>query len=316
MKQILPAIVATCCLLSLLESAAAQPPRPVPPSNGEAARTPPAPGTDDAAPKARLNVYETGVAVNVNRDVITKGDVWRRIPIDELAGVADDKRLRMFDQRLLGMIEEQVLLQNRARMHLSVPDVAVRTSIEADKESLGSVEAYQESLRERRMSEADHFNEKRMQIEQYIQVGTLAGRLKPVGEVLRAEHVVEPTAAEIRDFYRKNLEEQFQSPPQAKVRAIGLPISTYGDRDKTVEMARKLQSELATGADFATLARTHSATPKKDEGGDYGWLTPDTDALQPEVLAFVFGEPPPPKGTVSEPIQLARSYWLVWIEDR
>ena len=65
------------------------------------------------------------------------------------------------------------------------------------------------------------------------------------------------------------------------------------------------------GADFAALARTHSQGAGAGEGGDIGWIEPNT---LPESLARVAAAAE--KGSISEPVRTSLGYHLVKVEDR
>ena len=75
--------------------------------------------------------------------------------------------------------------------------------------------------------------------------------------------------------------------------------------------ARDLRRRLARGADFATLARIHSADASAVRGGDLGWqhegmLAPAAEAILAEL------EP----GQVSEPVALLQGVALLRLEAR
>lgn len=278
-----------------------------------------------AAPADTARHFETKIAAYVNRDIITEAEVWKRVRVNEqsLAGLSEEKRKVAFERNLLEMISDAVVRQGKERLQLSIPEHALRAMIEEKKEALGS-EGFQTSLSERGFTTEREFADRyRQETESWIYVQTQTGRLKSLGIGLRAEHVIEPTAREIREWYQAHLEKEFQSQTEVKVRIINLSFTKHGGLGaqgttpeqadaRTLEFARRIKADLATGADFATLAGLHSSLYEK-VGGDAGWIHKDSEGLVPELIAIALEQQ---AGTVSEPIQLRRSYALLFVEER
>lgn len=84
------------------------------------------------------------------------------------------------------------------------------------------------------------------------------------------------------------------------------------DREQAVlERVKELRQEALDGADFAALARAHSQGAGASEGGDIGWIEPDS---LPDSLARVAAATE--KGAISEPVRTPLGYHLVKVEDR
>jgi peptidyl-prolyl cis-trans isomerase C len=78
-------------------------------------------------------------------------------------------------------------------------------------------------------------------------------------------------------------------------------------------LAEELQSQLASGADFATLAQTYSLDlSTRIAGGDLGWFAPGTLTM-PEVEAAAFALQP---GEISAIVQSALGYHLIEVLER
>jgi len=78
-------------------------------------------------------------------------------------------------------------------------------------------------------------------------------------------------------------------------------------------LAEELQSQLAGGADFATLAQTYSRDlSTRIAGGDLGWFASGT-LTTPEVEAAAFGLQP---GEISAIVQSALGYHLIEVLER
>lgn len=80
-----------------------------------------------------------------------------------------------------------------------------------------------------------------------------------------------------------------------------------------IALAEELQSQLAGGADFATLAQTYSLDlSTRIAGGDLGWFAPGT-LTTPEVEAAAFALQP---GEIGAIVQSALGYHLIEVLER
>ena len=78
-------------------------------------------------------------------------------------------------------------------------------------------------------------------------------------------------------------------------------------------LAEELQSQVAGGADFATLAQTHSLDlSTRVAGGDLGWFAPGT-LTTPEVETAAFALQP---GEISDIVQSALGYHVIKVLER
>ncbi len=254
--------------------------------------------------------WRTGVAAVVNGEIITEADVWNSVR-GASAGLPEERKKEIYNGKLLGMIREMVLDQAVKRLQLSINPAAVRSWVEQRKEELGSVDAFNESLRERDQTEAQFVTEMAQQQSRTVLVRAQAGAMRGIGGALRAVHVVDPTNEEVRDDYRRNLEREFQKGAEAKVFAMAFTRSAFGTDELASEAATKVRKELVEGADFATLARRHSNL-EPDKGGDLGWVTKQSD-WGPEILDYAFAAK---VGELSAPIAWRRGWLLILVTER
>ncbi len=130
---------------------------------------------------------------------------------------------------------------------------------------------------------------------------TIAERLmieKLIDMVISPRVVV--TDEDVQVYYSAN-SELFQSPAQAKTKMILLADKKQAD---------DLRRQLRRGADFAQLAREHSAGLEAEKGGDMGWVAKGW--FPAEIDEPLFEQKP---GKVSKVIKSAWGYHLLLVEE-
>ncbi len=83
------------------------------------------------------------------------------------------------------------------------------------------------------------------------------------------------------------------------------------DNSQSKEKISKAQNELASGKDFAEVARKYSEGASKDEGGELGWVK--SDQVVPELKDVLFGGQSMKKNDI---IESSIGFHIVEIEDR
>ena len=113
----------------------------------------------------------------------------------------------------------------------------------------------------------------------------------------------------IRDYYNHR-QTNFAVGDAVKLRLIVLnkPPSDKGERR---QLAEEILRKINEGASFAEMARIHSDSPTKKDGGDSGWAERDTiqKALSDVAFALKAGEH-------SGVVDLPDACWLVQVEER
>lgn len=108
--------------------------------------------------------------------------------------------------------------------------------------------------------------------------------------------------------------ERFTEPEQLRVRHILLPVAADGkDEQQVLESAQALLGQLQQGADFADLARLHSADPgSARRGGELDWF--GTGRMVPgfEKAAFALDQP----GALSEPVRTQFGWHIIELQER
>ncbi|MFQ5488939.1 MAG: peptidylprolyl isomerase, partial [Gammaproteobacteria bacterium] len=123
----------------------------------------------------------------------------------------------------------------------------------------------------------------------------------------------EPGHGAVRRYYEAH-PEQFTTPRRLHVSLILLRVAPWAPEtgwQAAQAEARRLIASLQQGADFATLARLHSADESAARGGDLGYV--HAGMLSPEAQQVVDGLSP---GEVSEPVRLLQGYAIFRVNDQ
>lgn len=123
----------------------------------------------------------------------------------------------------------------------------------------------------------------------------------------------DPEEAEIRRYYTDH-PDKFTSPEQLRVAVILLrvaPSSTPAVWEQAMEEGRRIRRQLEAGADFAELARLHSADDSAEQGGDMGYL--HRGMLAPPVQEALDGMRP---GEITPPLRLLQGIAIFRLVDR
>lgn len=283
------------------------------------------PGTPEGAPAPgpRSDVYETGVVAQVNREVVTRGQVWARLR-GSLAGADEATRQAMFDAALVQIVRDLLLDQATGKLQLRIDERYIRGRIESDKEELGGEQNYRAFLLEQGTTEQEHVNTLMRQSERTFLLRARAGIDRGLGPDLRPEFDVVPTAQEVRDYYKKHLKTEFSNPAEREIWFLAVTRSSTarrladgtvepGTAEKALALVERLRDDLLTGADFGTLAVEHSPASAA-ERGYFGWQVRETSSLAGEVLEWAF-DPARREGELSPPLPFGgsppRGYILV-----
>jgi len=109
---------------------------------------------------------------------------------------------------------------------------------------------------------------------------------------------------------RKYFDEHAAEFIPAEERKLRHILLSTGDEAAQLAQANKLYAELQAGADFAELAKVHSAdTGSATEGGALGWMS--RDALVPPFAESAFTLA---KQAISEPVKTQFGYHLIQVE--
>jgi parvulin-like peptidyl-prolyl isomerase len=125
-----------------------------------------------------------------------------------------------------------------------------------------------------------------------------------VAELVREETLnVEPTAADIENYYNQN-KDRLKDPEERRIREI---VVANEDQIKEVNI------ELLKGADFSTLAQEKSIAASAKQKGDLGYVKMGSKFAQFDAVAF---SPTLDIGKISSYFKGPDGYYIVKIEDR
>jgi len=250
---------------------------------------------------------EVGVAARVNGVEISRFRLERHFEdylkvqgrsVGAIRNPSVFKRLKR--EALDQLIDKELLSQEAKRRGIVVDEAAVREAREAVAKGFRTPEAFARRLAEAGFDDPGY--------DAYLRREIAAGRALDalVGEIAVSE-------AEVRAFYERN-RARFERPEEVSARHILLRIPPPADAAAVAGVqarARALREEIRAGADFAELARRHSADASAAQGGELGRFPRGRMVPGFEAVAFAL-EP----GEVSEPVRTEFGWHLVKVEAR
>lgn len=244
---------------------------------------------------ARVN----GVSIGAERLERSFDELLRekRINIAALRNPAQAKRLKR--EALDALIDQELLWQQSQLGGAQVAAEEVEAALRSVRAGYSSRQAF----------------EGRLRAEGY----TAAGYAEHLRRLLSARKVLDTVAsgvrvdeAEARAFFDAN-RSAFDRPAQVRLRHLLLrlePGASAAQIEDTRSRMREIAERARAGADFAALAREHSAGGSAARGGDLGWVQRHELVAALADVAFAL-----PAGQVSGVIELPEGLHLLRCED-
>jgi peptidyl-prolyl cis-trans isomerase SurA len=289
-------------VLPLLVVLAASPATPASPA---APATPAAPAAPEKAPGHVVD----RVAALVNGDVVTLSDLVERagpeyeradrMPPGPARDEARAKALRAaFDQ----VVAEKLLHAKAVELQIESTDQQIDAAIEDIKKRNNFDDAaLDEALRQQGLDRATFRGNVKREYDAFLVLQyQVRGRVKISDE-------------DLKNYYQTHPGE-FGGEDEVKVRHIFLPLAEgapAADEAKVRAEADRVRQRLATGEEFAGVARAVSKGPSAQEGGDLGWLRHGTIDRRLEEVAFSLKP-----GEVSQPVRAGPGIHLFKVEER
>lgn len=253
-----------------------------------------------AAAPGRAEIIERIIA-KVNGEIITLTEFQeRQIAAAQQARVTPDQIgifLRQNNARLLQeAIDEILLVQEAENAGLALPEEFIDEIIESIKKEnkLESEEQFQMALAQEGMT----LDELRQRVR------------KSSTRRMIIQRNVEPKIAvseeELQQEYEKRKDSDFTKPATVTLQEIAIDDDKGG-----IELAREIVERARANEDFASLARTHSASPTADSGGALGEIAQGDMSPELEKVAFALSV-----GEVSDPIRVGDGYRILKVVAR
>ena len=230
------------------------------------------------------------VVARVNGQDVTKTDFDRLIRNIELQNggrpVPPERRDEILRAALDQLVTYTVLSQEVKARNISVPEGEIEKNLAQMKQQAGSDQAFKKALAERNMTEARLRADARTDL--------------AINKIIEEEvaKAGEATDAEVKEFYEKN-PDKFKQDEAVRASHILIRVDPKADeatRQKARAKAEDLARQAKAGADFAQLARDHSADGSAAQGGDLDFMVqgqtvkPFNDAIfsmQPNQISDV-----------------------------
>ena len=258
-------------------------------------------------PAERLDPADQAVAITVNGEVITKGQI-----AEEVARLSRQFGGRMSPEQMAQM---QGALSQQAGDNL-ISRILLQQKITEDGVTVSreEIDARMAEVRASFGSEADMTNRLAMMgmtvemLEQEMETGLAVEKL--IAEYVPTEEV---TDSDAKAYYDEK-SAQFQQPERVQASHILLKVEatdTEAVRDVAREEAEGLVAQLGQGADFAELARGHSACPSSQKGGDLGFFQRGQMVKPFEDAAFALDV-----GEISGIVETQFGYHIIKVTER
>ncbi|MDZ7663229.1 SurA N-terminal domain-containing protein [Thiohalophilus sp.] len=129
-------------------------------------------------------------------------------------------------------------------------------------------------------------------------------------DLKRQARTYEADEQAIQEYYASHRDNYTQQPEQRQVRHILVAMNAERSQSEARDKAEQLHQQLATGAEFAELARQHSDDPgSASRGGDLGYIKRGAFDPDFEEVAFSLDE-----GEISAPVKTRFGYHVIKVE--
>jgi peptidyl-prolyl cis-trans isomerase SurA len=262
---------------------------PVFPRPSAAAQTQPAAPVGTPVPGTRI------VAV-VSGDVITSGDVENRARLFALStGLPTTNEVieRLKAQIANQLVDEKLRLQEAQRRKVVVPDKQIAAAIHDIEQRNGMPEgALHQKLAALGVSVRTLIDQIRVQL--------------AWSQVLRERLADKINISDSEIDEQLRIHDQQTGKPEYRVGEIFIPVDDPANTADARRFAETVIGELRAGAPFASVAAQFSQTQTALEGGELGWVQPDT--LDPQVALLVTQMP---VGAVGNPVKVPGGFSIV-----
>lgn len=199
------------------------------------------------------------------------------------------------------MVEEELLFQESGRLGIAVSTEELDNRIAAARARFDSERAFTQEITRLHMDESQY----RRKLHRQMAIDRVIER-----QVMPSLAVSE---TEIRQFYDAN-PQRFKTPEKIRLSHIFIRFEPGESTDQPTQARRKIEriaAQLAQGADFAALAKDYSEEPRREYGGDLGYIHRGQILPQLETAAFEMAV-----GETSPIVTTGHGFHLLRVTDR
>jgi len=245
------------------------------------------------------------IVARVNGSIITAAELKRarKILLANKPGLQIPPTLeKEFDKQVLNqLVSTELLLQASKHVEIKDLDQQAKAKLAQIKRGFPDADGFARQLRNIGMDEDMFFESVRHELAIAYFINT---RIAPTITV---------SEEEIRKFYEQN-PGKFHRDEQIRVShiLIGADNKAGSEAKKAArDKAEKLHTDLVNGADFATLAKEHSADSSSKQGGDLGFFGKGKMVPQFEQAAFAL-QP----GAISDVVETQFGFHIIKMVER
>ena len=265
-------------------------------TSGQAAQT--------AAPPKPMPAQLPDVLARVNGEAVTKAEFDRLIKTMELRAnqqVPADRRDEVYRKALDQLVTYAVLSQETRARKVSATDAEVDAGVKQMRGQFANEEAFKEALAARGMTIDQLKADTRIDIS--------------INKMVEAEVSTEspPTDVQVREFYDKN-PDKFKQDESIRASHILFRVDENADaatKKKAMDEAQSVLKQARAGADFAELAKKHSADGSAQQGGDLNFFTRGQMVPAFDQAAFALKQ-----GEISDIVTTQFGYHIIKVTDR
>ncbi len=261
-------------------------------------------GQTPPAPAKPMPPQLPDVLARVNGESVMKVDFDRLIKNMELRAnqpIPAERRDELYRKALDELVTYTVLSQETRARKVNVTDAEVDSSIQQMRAQFPTEDAFKKALEARGMTLDKLKADTRIDIS--------------INKMVEAEVSTQPPPAdaEVRDFYDKN-PDKFKQDETVRASHILFRVDENADaaaKKKAMDEAQSVLKQARGGADFAELAKKHSADGSAQQGGDLNFFT--KGQMVPAFDQAAFAMKP---GEISDIVTTQFGYHIIKVTDR
>jgi peptidyl-prolyl cis-trans isomerase C len=256
------------------------------------------------APPKPMPAQLPDVLARVNGEDVTKVDFDRLIKNMEVSAqkpVPAERRDEIFRKALDELVTYKLLSQETRVRKIAVTDAEVDSTIKQMRAQLPNDQEFTKALAARGMTIEKLKSDARIDIS--------------INKMMEAEAAAQPAPgdAQVREFYDKN-PDKFKQDEACRASHILFRVDESADaatKKKVRDQAESVLKQVRAGADFAELAKKHSADGSSQQGGDLNFFT--RGQMVPAFDQAAFALKP---GQISDIVTTQFGYHIIKVTER